>query len=931
MKLRSLGIAGLLSAVGLTVYGCSDEPTTQGSSSSSSSSSSSGDVGGGAGTGGMGTGGVAGMGTGGVAGMGTGGVAGMGTGGAGGGNGGTAGAGGGSGGTELCANGMDDNMDGQADCMDPQCATEAVCGKLVINEVDYDQDQADTREFIEIYNAGTAAANVDGLVLVLVNGNSGMSVEYGREVITGIGTLGAGEYLVVAQPGVMNVDPNAKRQELKTALQNGGSATTPAPDGILLLDPVNAVGIDAVCYECSPAAMPPIDINGVMYPLVSGTSALADDGPSPVNERSIIRFPNGSKSGNDSMDWRATTMLTPGSANQVAPENCLDMTMIDEDADNLVNCADPDCMTQPGCAPPEICTNAMDDDGDMMIDCADSECDMKACGTNGQMCTGNMCVCPGGAMEMACGDMMDNDCDGMVDCNDMDCKTQPACIPPEICTGGMDEDGDMMIDCADTDCDGKSCGNNGLTCNMGMCACPGGTTEMACNDMMDNDCDGIVDCNDTDCKTQPICIPPEICTGGMDEDGDMMIDCADTDCDTKSCGSNGLTCSMGMCVCPGGASEMACNDMMDNDCDGRIDCNDPNCTGTPSCSVEICDNNLDEDGDMLTDCADSDCNMQTCGPNGRKCVMNMCACPSGMATEAMCNDMLDEDCDGLTDCADSDCATTMVCTPVAVTSVDYPVIAHGGTLVVTGRGFMGATAVNIGGTNETFTVDSDTQITISSVADATPIAMQNLVVTAPAGTALPFGLTVIRLQINESDADTINTPTTDSFEFVEISTGVPNVNLAKYTLVFWNGSNNQSARAMELNVNADANGLILLGTPNVMPLPAITFPGNTLQNGEDGIAIHQALPTAYPNNTPIANASRIIDAMVYGTGDPDATVLLNALLGPTATERVQIDEGTGTVAEMNAIQRCGNGRRNGLKFGVSTPTPGAVNGIMPCP
>ena len=30
MKLRSLGIAGLLSALGLTVFGCSDEPTTGG-------------------------------------------------------------------------------------------------------------------------------------------------------------------------------------------------------------------------------------------------------------------------------------------------------------------------------------------------------------------------------------------------------------------------------------------------------------------------------------------------------------------------------------------------------------------------------------------------------------------------------------------------------------------------------------------------------------------------------------------------------------------------------------------------------------------------------------------------------------------------------------------------------------------------------------
>ncbi len=437
-------------------------------------------------------------------------------------------------------------------------------------------------------------------------------------------------------------------------------------------------------------------------------------------------------------------------------------------------------------------------------------------------------------------------------------------------------------------------------------------------------------------------LPPEQCMGGVDEDGDMLIDCADVDCNGKSCGSNGLTCSASICVCPGSTTEMICNDMMDNDCDGTVDCNDSNCTGTPSCSVEICDNNLDEDGDMLTDCADSDCNMMACGLNGRKCVMNTCACPSGMATEAMCNDMMDEDCDGLTDCTDPDCATTMVCTPVSVTSVDYPVIAHGGTLVVTGRGFMGATAVTIGGTNETFTVDSDTQITISSVADATPIAMQNLVVTAPRGTALPFGLTVIRLEINESDADT---PMTDVLEFVEISTGVPNVSLAGYSIVFWNAATDLAYFVENLaknNVVADANGLLLLGNPMVMPAPAITFnPGASglLQNGPDGIGVYQAPTSAFVTmmSTSTVGLTRLIDALVYDTGaaDPDAVLLLDNFFGPMGTmTRVQVDEGNGGVggpAEMNAIQRCGNGRRNGLKFGVSTPTPGAMNSLPGCP
>lgn len=775
MKLRSLGIAALSSVLAMSVMGCSDDPTVGGNSSSSSSGSSSSGEGGSAGTGGAaGAGGTAGAG--GMAGAG--GTAGAGGAGGAAGSGGSAG-GGGTGGSmalaEYCANGIDDDNDGATDCVDTKCATSAVCGKLIINEVDYDQPDADTAEFIELYNAGTTHIKLDGLSIVIVNGNGGASVV--DKTVDLYGDVTPGQYFVLAAAGVTNIDPAATKQALTVAIQNGGTLASPSPDAVLLLDPVNGVGLDAICYECPPVGMPPVDIKGILYPLVAGTPSTASDEGNPASPtRSIIRYLDAADTGDDSVDWRATGIATPGAANQIAAEVCVDGMMLDEDADDLVDCADPDCAAAPACIPPEICDN------------------------------------------------------------------------------------------------------------------------------------------------------------GLDEDGDTLIDCADSECDAQSCGPLGLVCSASACVCPGGPMEMICDDALDNDCDGVSDCNDSNCTGTPSCSVEICDNGLDEDGDTLTDCADPDCDAQSCGANGLVCSTNTCACPGGLSTEAMCNDLLDEDCDGMTDCADPDCSADPLCFKLEVTSVDYPVIAHGGALIITGSGFTGVTGVTIGGINQAHTFDNDTQITIALVDDTTPLAMQDLVVTTPAGSTAPFGVTVIRLQINESDADTENVNSSDAFEFIEISTGVPNVNLQGYTVVLWNGNGDVSTRAMHLNVNTDANGLILLGNSSVVPAPAITFPNNTHQNGADAVAIHQADPSDYPNDTTLANgAKRIIDALVYDTADADDAGLLDGLLWLSPDpRRVQVDE-TGHVANMpKSIQRCNNGRRDGRKFLVDVPTPGATNTVT-CP
>jgi len=161
--------------------------------------------------------------------------------------------------------------------------------KLIINEIDYDQVGSDADGYVEIANAGTSPASLDGIALVLVNGGDG--AEYDREALTG--SLAAGAYL--------KIDIEA---------QNG------APDGVALIDTATQALLDALSYEGSITAA---TIDGHSYSLVEGTALDASIADSNTVDGSLSRIPDKADTNDAASDWAFTQTKTPGAANVASP------------------------------------------------------------------------------------------------------------------------------------------------------------------------------------------------------------------------------------------------------------------------------------------------------------------------------------------------------------------------------------------------------------------------------------------------------------------------------------------------------------------------------------------------------------------------------------------------------------------------------------
>jgi len=186
--------------------------------------------------------------------------------------------------------------------------SDGIVGKLVINEIDYDQPATDTAEFVEIYNGTSAEISLVGYALIFVNGTD--NFVYRTLDLSSAGTLAAGGFLVVHTAGVT---PSAGALSILVNpatdyIQNG------SPDGVVLVSATSVV--DALSYE---GPMTAVDLGspyGVVS-LVSGSAVMSVD--IGTGTGSLSRLMDGVDTGDDASDWGFTSTITPGTANVTTP------------------------------------------------------------------------------------------------------------------------------------------------------------------------------------------------------------------------------------------------------------------------------------------------------------------------------------------------------------------------------------------------------------------------------------------------------------------------------------------------------------------------------------------------------------------------------------------------------------------------------------
>ncbi|MFM7233360.1 MAG: hypothetical protein ACKOZM_02140, partial [Flavobacteriales bacterium] len=150
-----------------------------------------------------------------------------------------------------------------------------------------------------------------------------------------------------------------------------------------------------------------------------------------------------------------------------------------------------------------------------------------------------------------------------------------------------------------------------------------------------------------------------------------------------------------------------------------------------------------------------------------------------------------------------------------------------------------------------------------------------------------FAQNLPNVVFNELNMD--NPGGADVSEFVELY-GTPGASLDSLVLVLFEGSTDLSYQAYDLDgYSLDNNGFFVLGNAAAANVDYV-IPNATISNGADGIALYFADASDFPVDTP-PTTTNLVDAVVYGTGDPTDAGMITALgLDVAVPGYVQLDE-----------------------------------------
>ncbi len=170
-------------------------------------------------------------------------------------------------------------------------------GGLKINEIDYDQIQLDSTEFIELYNSSSTAIDLSLYKIQLINGNGG--TPYNDSLFLPSVMLNPASFFVIC--GSLNYVPLCDYHLTvpRDILQNG------SPDAIVLTEISSGNIIDALSYE------------GTIPGYVEGTGlppGIATSDSGIANYKGLSRFPDGADTDDNSQDFHLVC-ITPGTAN----------------------------------------------------------------------------------------------------------------------------------------------------------------------------------------------------------------------------------------------------------------------------------------------------------------------------------------------------------------------------------------------------------------------------------------------------------------------------------------------------------------------------------------------------------------------------------------------------------------------------------------